>query len=465
MSEYPHATDPGAFAETLLGQPLWPHQLDMARSKARYKIICSGRQSGKSRALAVIALHEASTRANILVLLVSAGETASRRLLDECAALATNSPLLRGSVLDENRSQLTLSNGSRIISVPASEKQIRGLAIDVLVLDEAGFISQDIWRSAEPAIIARPGSRVILCSSPWGGPDHFFRQLWHRGMTNPDEQVQSWHWPSSASPLVDAVLLDQIRERETSDYFAREYLAQWTDDHGSYFTEVELMDAVGDFDLVEPGPDGLALGGVVGGVDWGYSRDANTLAVIAARPDLDEVGRVRYWVPYLVERFSTPYAAWIDEVVQTATGYAFAVLVAEMNGVGAMPSQMLEAAMLSAGCGYVVHPVYTDLRLKETAFGFLKILMQQGRIGLPNHPGLLKQLRNLQFEALPSGGVRISVPERAGHDDLAMALALGVTAIYGNDLAPAPPTTVVEMTEFDDDFALADARGWNIAPY
>jgi hypothetical protein len=220
------ATDVGAFAEQLLGRPLWDHQLDLARSPARYRVVLAGRQSGKSTGLATIALHEAATRAGVLVLLVSAGEVASRRLLDECAALATSSPLLRGSVLDESKSQLTVSNGSRILSVPASQRQIRGWPVDLLILDEAGFLDQDIWRAAEPAIIARPGSRVILSSTPWGGPEHFFRQLWQRGIDHPDDQVASWHWPSSISPLVDRALLDAIRDREPADYFAREYLAE-----------------------------------------------------------------------------------------------------------------------------------------------------------------------------------------------------------------------------------------------
>jgi hypothetical protein len=46
--------DVGSFAELLVGQPLWSHQLALARSEARIRAVCSGRQSGKTRALAVI---------------------------------------------------------------------------------------------------------------------------------------------------------------------------------------------------------------------------------------------------------------------------------------------------------------------------------------------------------------------------------------------------------------------------
>lgn len=440
----------GAFAERLVGAPLWPHQLEVARSRARYRVICAGRQVGKSRALAIIALHAASTRRGCQVLLVSAGEEASRRLLEECAGLASSSPLLAGSVADELKSQLTLSNGSVIRSVPASQRQIRGWAVDLLIVDEAGFIDQDIWRAAEPAIIARPGSRVILASSPWGGPDHFFRQLWQRGMTAPDEQVEAWHWPSSVSPMVDAELLEQIREREAPHYFAREFLAEWTDSVAAFFTSVELAEATKPFELTPP-EDAAELGNVVGGVDWGARNDANTLAVIAGA-GFDERGRGRYRVVWVEEHYRLPYDAWIDRLVEVAGGFRFSLLAAECVGVGDFPTATLQRRMFDAGRGQVVVPVYTTAKLKEDGFGLMQLLMQQGRLELPAHPALLRQLSALEITRMESGQSRIAVPDRVGHDDLAMALCLAVLQLGGAELVQVPEQEF-GLEDIDPDFA------------
>ncbi len=72
--------DIGVFAEVLVGEPLWPHQLELARSRARHRCVNAGRQVGKSRTLAIEALHCAFSGADRRVRVVSAGENAAQDL-------------------------------------------------------------------------------------------------------------------------------------------------------------------------------------------------------------------------------------------------------------------------------------------------------------------------------------------------------------------------------------------------
>lgn len=452
------AADPVVFSDRVLGTPLWDYQAEVALSPARYRVICAGRQVGKSVLLSRIILHEAATRANIIVLIVSPGEEASKRLLGECAQVARER--LAGSVLDDNTMTLTLSNGSRIIAVPASIKQIRGWPVDLLVVDEAGFVPQDIWDAAEPAIIARPGSRVILVSTPWGGSDHYFRQLWTRGMATglDDRQVHAWHWPSSVSPLVDKALLEDIRGRKSPDVFAREYEAQWTDGAGAYFTERELTDAVAQYELVPPaaaleagdlwvdGPGLLPSWPAVGGIDWGMARDANAVALLSPLEDYGvnrdlTGGRMVFYVPWLEARYRCPWAEFIGSLVQMCTrGYSVQAIASEVNGVGAYPTDDLSSRLWSEhrpGTPYtVVSKVWTDVRRKQSGFGQIKAMLQRRQLVLPPHPELLSQLRGLEFEQLAGGGMRIAVPDAVGHDDLAMALMQAVSALRPDVAAP-----------------------------
>lgn len=467
--------DPKVFADLLVGMPLWSHQAEVVDSRARYRVICAGRRSGKTRLFGVLSLHQAFSVPGSRVLIVSAGEVAAKRMFSDIAGMAQRSPMLRGSIADETKSLLTLSTGSSIECVPASEAQIRSAEADLLIVDEAGYVPQAIWEAAEPVVLARPGSRVLICSTPRGTTDHFFRTLWRQGMDAPTERLASWHWPSTVSPLVDEELLADIRSRSTAEYYEREYLAQWGEASGSYFTDEEITSAVGDTPatLVDPAV-AWKLGPVAGGVDWGFANDANTLVVVAAVRDEEVDGRPVFAVVYVEEQFKTPYSAWIDRLValtsvpapgrpwylSPAPGFVWSVIVAETNGVGQMPTQVLHSRMTGIGLD-VVAPVSTTSKLKETTFGYVKLLLQQGRLRLPNHPALLKQLRSLAFEELPTGGVRLTVPEALGHDDVAMALSMAIQGVMAVDVVDERPRIVtLEDLDLGDDVDDYEISPW-----
>lgn len=413
--------DVGAFAKFLVGEPLWSHQLELALSTARVRSACSGRQAGKTRTLAVVSLYDAFVGPGRRVLIVSAGEEASKDLLREVATLAS-APLLAGSVVDDERHQLSLTNGSTIRSVPASERQIRGKSVDLLVVDEAAFVDDGVWTAARFTTLARPGSRVILASTPWGRRDRFFSVAYRAGLRN-EAGYASFHWPSTASPLVDAELLD-IWRRTTSDReYRREVLAEWVDAQGQYFGDDELAAAVADYLPLDPGI--ARRRAAVGGVDWGFARDSSGLVLLAeaAEGELDGEWPERTFVlPYIEEAIGVPYARFVRRVAEVAQFSRITRLATETNGVGAMPSQELRR-LAGDHIGRLVE-VSTTAESKAEGFGRVKVLLSQGRLALPRHPRLLGQLAALEFEERESGSVRIAVPERAGHDDLAMALCL-----------------------------------------
>ena len=171
--------DPVAFAELLTSEPLWRHQQQLVRSAARIRCVLAGRQCGKSRTLAVLALHAAFAGPDRVVLVVSATEDAAKRLLREIGWLA-QAPLLRASLVEENKTELTLSNGSRVVSVPASERQVRGYSADLLIMDEACFIDSDVIKAARYTTVAK-GGRIVMASSPYGRRDRPFAVAYEAG--------------------------------------------------------------------------------------------------------------------------------------------------------------------------------------------------------------------------------------------------------------------------------------------
>lgn len=430
--------DPAYFADKAIGEPLWDYQADFARSQARYRVMCAGRQVGKSRLLAVCALHAAYVKADTCVLIISNGEDASKRVISDCHNLTSRSDMLKGSVLDDKMELLTLGNGSTIQSIPASDARARGNSVDLLIVDEAGFIKESLWQSAEPSILARPGSRVILASTPWGKADHFFRQHYTEGTTSPSAQVQAWHWPSETSPIADLELIEKWRRTWSSIKFRTEILAEWVNDAGAYFTMEELDNAVGDYELLDPAK---ALQGelVVGGIDWGFANDANCVVFLAALSNTElnaeKIGEgvPIFYVPWLEAHHRMQYSEFIERLATIGKNFRVMRYISECNGVGQMPSQVLFDKMYKQSLRdqrqttHVVK-VTTDITRKANGFGRIKVLLQQGRLVLPRHTELLKQLHALEYEMTPTGLLRIAVPDAAGHDDLAMALLQAVSS-------------------------------------
>ncbi len=441
--------DVGFFAEACVREPLWPHQLDAARSPARIRVLRAGRQVGKSRLLAILALHEAFKAPDRHVLILSNGDDNAKDLLAEVLSLANASPLLAGAIEDDLTSRVILSNGSWIRSIPASPKQARGKSIDLLIIDEACWVSEEVWSAAKYSQAARPGSRLLLASSPYGKRDKFFAvhdALGLGGLTDvAGVTVETFVWPSTVSPLVrEAGLVEFWRRTDPPRMFAAEVLAEWQSDAGAYFSAEEIDACVADYEL-RPPSEGRG-DQCVGGVDLGYRTDQNALVLLGIMDDGDlnpGMSESLVFVPWLESHHRMLYPEFADRLVDAcdreAGGYGVEGYVVEANGPGEPFIQGLKIAKdRRPGTWRTgVYAAWTDNRRKESGFGQLKLWMQNRRLVLPRSSTLLRELHALQYETTDSGMTKISVPEAGGgHDDVVMALLQAASAMRAS--APRP---------------------------
>lgn len=143
-----------------------------------------------------------------------------------------------------------------------------------------------------------------------------------------------------------------------------------------------------------------------------------------------------YYIPHLEQHNRMQFSDFIDRLDELSQMFDIYRYISETNGIGIAPTQMLSSRMAdNYGNGRMrtmVRGVTTDNRRKADAYGRLKVLLQQGRLVLPKHPDLLRQLHSLEYEQTTTGQMRISVPETAGHDDLADALMQAAAGIFIN---------------------------------
>lgn len=447
----------GAF----VGWPLTAVQAGAMALETRETVLVAPRQTGKSYCLGVLSCWWAFRKPGQRVLIVSAGEDAARRLLGTVRAVAA-SQLLAGSVLDESASLVVLSNGSEIRSVPASERQIRGWSADLLVVDEAALVADDVLVGAAlPTTAARRDARVVLASSPWG-PSGYFHRRAVAGVDPANGDTRTVRWRVEDAPWVSGEAVAHARASMPPARFRAEYLAEFVGASDLFFDRDEVLGAVAGYRLL---PSSDARGGAVCvGCDWGRAVDAHAVVLVGVLEDLGRNPEPVLFVPWL-EASRRPYAdqvalvsglarrrvasrgSWwdfgfgVDSLPggltlhesgstlpvgggRAPTGFDVVAVLTEANGVGAWPSEELAGRMR----GVHVESVHSSQRSKEDAYGRLRALISSRRLVLPDNDGLLRELLGLTCEATPSGGLSIAAGPDAQHDDLADALSLAVTA-------------------------------------
>ena len=71
-------------------------------------------------------------------------------------------------LVGESALRYELTNGSRIIALPGTEENIRGYsAVDLLVIDEAARVIDELYYATRP-MLAVSGGRLLALSTPFG---------------------------------------------------------------------------------------------------------------------------------------------------------------------------------------------------------------------------------------------------------------------------------------------------------
>ena len=232
-------TDPVEFARSVGVHPdAW--QADVLTSDHPRKILCCGRQTGKSTVASVLAIHKALTVPNSTVLVVAPGERQAKLLFSKAASLYRRAgyPLPAHS---ERRTGLELSNASVVEALPAVERTTRGYSVDLLVVDEAAAVPDLDYHGILPALIATRGEQVLL-STP-RGKRGFFHELWH--------SADDWMRVMIRSDEVERIRdedLEVFRRTMPEQFYRQEFFCEWLDTEGGLFShdDVEAALAAGE---------------------------------------------------------------------------------------------------------------------------------------------------------------------------------------------------------------------------
>jgi phage terminase large subunit-like protein len=200
------ALDPVVFAEQGLGIVADPWQRAFLRSDADRILLNCSRQSGKSTMAAILSLHRALYEPDSLVLVLAPALRQAQELfgkIGEAYAAALGEPQKK---YGERRLSLELTNGSRIVTLPGTEKTIRGYSgAGLLILDEAARVADELYCAVRPMLAVSKG-RLLMLSTPFGKRGVFFEE-WTRGVGWKRFEV-----PATECPRISGKFLKEERE-------------------------------------------------------------------------------------------------------------------------------------------------------------------------------------------------------------------------------------------------------------
>lgn len=202
-------------------------QKEIINDNNRFKIIISGRRSGKTMS-AITSLAKYSRHPNKKCMYIAPSYRMAKQIVyDDLYQMLKERNWLKAV----NKSDLafTLVNGSVIYLRSADNPDsIRGIGLDYVVLDEAADISEEAWKAViRPTLSDKEGSAMII-STPKG-------RGWLYDVYNDAKHLNdwaSWQFTTAEGGIVSEQELAQARIDLDERTYKQEYEAEFVDYSG-----------------------------------------------------------------------------------------------------------------------------------------------------------------------------------------------------------------------------------------
>jgi hypothetical protein len=189
------------------------------------------RQSGKSVALALIALEQCLRKSNSIVKLLTDTKLHAQNIFDPIfKMLLEDCPDHLKPTYIESKFTYHFSNGSSIQLAGSDNKhyeRLRGQKSDLVLVDEAGFCDnlKHIVKSILLPTLMHTGGKIILASTPPTDPDHdFYEFIEQAELNNTLTKKTIFDNPMLAQEQIDRAIKEM--GGENSPQFRREYLCE-----------------------------------------------------------------------------------------------------------------------------------------------------------------------------------------------------------------------------------------------
>jgi hypothetical protein len=209
-------------------------QRDLLRSTSDRVLLNCCRQSGKSTMSGVIALHRALYHPGSLILCLAPALRQSQELFGKVLGFYRDldRPIPAQA---ERKLSLELENDSRIVTLPGTDKTIRGFSgATLLIVDEASRVADELYFAVRP-MLAVSGGALLMLSTPYGKRGIFFEE-WSQG-----HGWERYEVPATECPRISEGFLEEERRALPARIYRQEYCNSFekTDDQVFSYEDVQ----------------------------------------------------------------------------------------------------------------------------------------------------------------------------------------------------------------------------------
>jgi len=204
------------------------------KSSARFRSLIAGRRGGKTLAGNVEAIWMADQQPCLGWVIAP-----TYKMLKDI-----NIPLMLDwippeAIVNYNKTdnKLELINGSTIGFRSAEDpNKLRGVGLDWLWLDEACFMTPEVWQVVYPSLADKKGIAWITTTPK--GYDWVY-QNFVRPAKNGNEDYEYWAFQTIENPVIDKEIIEKAKEEMTDQMFRQEFLATFESFSGLVYPDFD----------------------------------------------------------------------------------------------------------------------------------------------------------------------------------------------------------------------------------
>jgi hypothetical protein len=228
---------------------LWDFQEKMIQNfhHNRFSINLCPRQVGKTTTAVAFLLYYILFNENVNVAILANKSSTAREIMGRLQLAFEYLPFfLKQGVVEWNKGNIQLANGSKVQADSTSGSSIRGRSFNIIFLDEFSFvpanIAESFFNSTYPTISSGNTTKVIIVSTP-NGIGNLFYKIWKDAEDKRNLYVPfSVHW--SQVPGRDEKWKEETIRNTSPEQFAQEFECEFLGSNNTLISGTKLKSLV-----------------------------------------------------------------------------------------------------------------------------------------------------------------------------------------------------------------------------